>query len=204
MAWPWIPEPRCGYAGTARRYIPARTVGLRGGTDIHPPRGNPNRCDPGSFFFLRKCDGIITWAVPYESDNKSHRLFWTRCPVWWITHHSLFPLSDASFPLLARLTPPSPTVAPLLAYRLRCCCCQDTTPQKACRRSTASLPCYLSLLERPWVQLRLVSRKPHGVALGPLAFAFAQLGRYPGAARSPPATLPSPSHVNQTIGGGDR
>jgi hypothetical protein len=165
MAWPWIPEPRCGYAGTARRYIPTRTVGLRGGTDIHPPRGNPNRCDPGFFFSPSK----MRWHHPGRFLTRAQQVtsaFLDTLPCVVISHHSLFPLSDASFPLLARLTPPSPTVAPLLAYRLRCCC-QDTTPQKACRRSTATTPVLSLPFGKAWVQLRLVSRKPHGVALGP-------------------------------------
>jgi hypothetical protein len=96
------------------------------------------------FFFLRKSDGIIRGRFLTRVQQVTSA-FLDTLPYVVITHHSMFPLSDASFPL-ARPTPPSPTVA---SFLLTGCAAAARTrhPRKRVGVQPQVVPCYLSLLE---------------------------------------------------------
>lgn len=135
------------------RWVGAEIYALPGPWDAkrhrHPASSrHPNRCDPGFFILFLKKRWHHSWAVPYEKLQVTSAFGPTTLSCGDHTSHSLFPsfFRSASFSLQQHglNKPPSPTVASLLSHMWSRC---RTPAPRACRRSTTTHPCYLSLLE---------------------------------------------------------
>ncbi len=174
MAWPWLPEPRCGYAGAARRCILPWGRGMR-------PRSRPSSLLEASKSvrsrYFRKAMASFQ-AVPYE--RPSHIRLFLDTLLGTIAHHSLLLPSSRCLVSLARLPygslPPQWRLLSLTSDE-RCC----RTPPIACRQldhksSVLSLPFGRRVgYNSDWC---LANRT---VALGPLRLHSRAL---PGAARA--------------------
>jgi hypothetical protein len=155
MVWPQIPETRYGCAGAARRYSRPWVAGrgTRDGTDSQPPRG----VQIGIIqVFLNNNDGITLWAVPYE--KSSHIGFGDTLP---------HPLCDHT---ITRCFLPMPRFAIARPASPRLASPHHTTPQRCLFSLTSGAAAgHAGVQKRKfipfgkiWVELRLVSRKPHG------------------------------------------
>jgi hypothetical protein len=170
MSWPGPGFPRPGAVSLGRR----GDICISGSWDYEaaPTSTLLEAIQIGAiqaFFFSSSNKAMASLSgVPYES-YASHIGFFGHVALKWVikTHHSLFPsLSDASFSASTPYAPSPPQWRPS-CFQVALLLSGHDTPE-----SVSAFNCNSSRVISPFwkacVQLRLVSRKPHGVALAPL------------------------------------
>jgi hypothetical protein len=176
MAWPWIPETRCGYAlirwGSAEIYTRlGRGIATRHRTSSLLEASKSVR----SSFFFDKSDGITLGGSLREYSKQVISASGYTLPCVITPHHH-----DHSFVAFLRtprfagarlIKPPSPTVASTWFSQVTAAC-RTLSPTERVGARLKVLRVISPVLEKTWVQLRLVSRKLHGrTGREPLRFA---------------------------------